>query len=56
MKVLKIEKSRRFYERKVNETGGVVKQTIYSKANRAGSFSQLENQPFTDLKKQIIEN
>lgn len=62
MKVAKIEKSVKYFDRKVTESGGVVRLASVAKSNssinlfkRRNSFSLIESQPITDLKKEILE-
>ena len=71
MKVLKIEKSKRYFTRKINEQGNIVRKSTFNvkrmfetkvemkqdgSSGRRKSLTQIENQPFSELKQEIIES
>lgn len=60
MKVAKIEKSLQYFDRRITESGGVVRMASVAKSlsnipKRRNSFSLIESQPITDLKKEIMD-
>ena len=66
MKVLKIEKSTKFFKRKISEQGEFLRQSFTRQQSYSGnspinqfqsrrSFSFIENQPFNKLKQEILD-